>query len=212
MVVEASALMEFCRKEGFERGINNGGGGKVFVAIGHEESLCVDKSWGTEEMLLFMEVGKLKSLVLSTELSEPDIMAEGLCNEWFGSTPEAAAACAAKAEAAKLFTPPINEAMNAECCFSGVVTGVASEVPLLGDGSKPIGEIEGGAPCDRCPPLLAGRCGPPLFWFTTHFRICFSKVDATLKGISQKRHLNMSLPMRPWVRMCLVNFELCAHA
>jgi len=26
MVVEASALMEVCRKEGFERGINNGGG------------------------------------------------------------------------------------------------------------------------------------------------------------------------------------------
>ena len=86
--------------------------------------------------------------------------------------------------------------MKAECCFSGVVTGVTSDVPLLGDGSKPAGEIEGGAPADRGPPL-AGRCCPPLFWFTTHFLICFSKVEATLKGISQKRHLNISFPIRP---------------
>lgn len=150
-----------------------------------------------------MEVGNPKSLVLSTELSEPDIMAEGLCNDEFDRTPgaaAAAAACAANAEAAKLLTPPNNDAINAECCFSlyfsGVVRGVTSDVPLLGDGSKPAGEIEGGGPADRGPPL-AGRCCPPLVWFTTHFLICFSKVEATLKGISQKRHLNISFPIRP---------------
>ena len=46
-------------------------------------------------MLLLMEVGKLKSLVLSTEFSEPDMMAEGLCKDGCGSTPDAAAAAAA---------------------------------------------------------------------------------------------------------------------
>jgi hypothetical protein len=151
--------MEESSKEGFERGVNNGGGGKSFVAIGHEDSLWVDKSWGTDEMLLCMEVGAPKSLVLSRELSEPDIMAEGLCNDGLGSTPEAAAAaaaCAAKAEAAKLLTPPNKDDINAECCFSGVVAGVASDVPLFGYESKPTGEIEGGAPAGR-PPLLAGR-------------------------------------------------------
>ena len=43
-------------------------------------------------MQLFIEVTKPKSLVLSTELSEPDIMAEGLCSDVFVSTPDAAAA------------------------------------------------------------------------------------------------------------------------
>ena len=167
-------------------------------------------------MLLCMEVGAPKSLVLSRELSEPDIIAEGLCIDWLGNAPEAAAAaaaCAANAEAAKLLTPPNKDDIKAECCFSGVVAGVASDVPLFGDESKPTGEIEGGAPAGL-PPLLAGRCGaaPLLFWFTTHFLICFSRVEATLKGMSQKRHLKMSFPIRPWVRMCLVSFELCAHA
>ena len=46
-------------------------------------------------MLLFMDVGNPKSLVLSTELSEPDIMADGLCNDGFVRTPDAAAAAAA---------------------------------------------------------------------------------------------------------------------
>ena len=146
-------------------------------------------------MLLCMEVGRLKSLVLSTELSEPDISAEGLCSDGLDKA-AAAAACAAKADAAKLFTPPKSDVMKAECCFSGVVTGVMSDAPLLGDGSKPTGETEGGAPADRGPPL-AGRCWPPLFWFTTHFLMCFSNVDATLNGISQNLHLKMSFPIRP---------------
>lgn len=118
-------------------------------------------------MLLCMEVGTPKSLVLSRELSEPDIRADGLCNDGLGSTPDAAAAaaaCAAKAEAAKLLTPPNNEDIKAECCFSGVVAGVASDVPLFGDERIPAGEMEGGAPAGLGP-LLAGRCGgaPLLF-------------------------------------------------
>ena len=44
MVVDTSALMEVWKKEGFERGVNIGGGGNSFVAIGHEDSLWVDKS------------------------------------------------------------------------------------------------------------------------------------------------------------------------
>ena len=202
------------RIERLECGDNNGGGGNSSEVKGHEESLCVDKSWGREEMLLLMEVGRLKSLVLSTELSEPDMMAEGLCNEGWGRQPAAAAAaCAAKAEAAKLLTPPSRDVMKAECCFSGVVTGVTAEAPLLGEESNPTGDIGGGATPVDCGLSLAERgCGPPLFAFTTHFRMCFSNVEATLNGISQKRHLNISFPMRPWVRMCLVNFELCAQA
>ena len=39
LVVEVSALMEESSKEGFERGVSNGGGGKSVVAIGHEDSL-----------------------------------------------------------------------------------------------------------------------------------------------------------------------------
>ena len=110
-------------------------------------------------MLLCMEVGKPKSLVLSRELSEPDIMADGLCNDGLESTPDAAAAAAAwaaNADAAKLLTPPNKDDINAECCFSGVVAGVASDVPLFGDDNNPAGEIEGGAPAGLGP-LLAGR-------------------------------------------------------
>lgn len=51
-----------------------------------------------------------------------------------------------------------------------------------------------------------------LLLFTTHFLMCFSSVEATLKGMAQNRHLYMSLPIRPWVFMCLVSFELCAQA
>ena len=36
---------------------------------------------GEKKCYLLMEVGRLKSLVPSTELSEPDMMAEGLCKE-----------------------------------------------------------------------------------------------------------------------------------
>ena len=68
----------------------------------------------------------------------------------------AAAAWAANAEAAKLLTPPNKDDINAECCFSGVVAGVASDVPLFGDDNNPAGEIEGGAPAGLGP-LLAGR-------------------------------------------------------
>ena len=109
-------------------------------------------------MLLCMEVGIPKSLVLSRELSEPDIIADGLCNDGLGSTPDAAAAaaaCAANAEAARLLTPPSKDDINA-CCFSGVVAGVASDVPLFGDESSPAGEMDGGAPAGLGP-LLAGR-------------------------------------------------------
>ena len=49
-------------------------------------------------------------------------------------------------------------------------------------------------------------------WLTAHFRMCFSRVEATEKGISQNRHLKMSLPNLPWVLMCLVSLELWAHA
>ena len=151
-------------------------------------------------MLLLMEVGKLKSLVLSIEFSEPDMVAVGLCKVGWVSTPDtaaAAAACAANADAARLFTPPSKDVMKAECCFSGVVTGITSDVLLFGEGSKPIGDIGGGLPTPRGP-LLAGRCCcPPLFVLTTHFLMCFSSVEATLKGMSQNRHLNMSFPMRP---------------
>lgn len=47
---------------------------------------------------------------------------------------------------------------------------------------------------------------------TTHFLMCFSNVLGTENGISQKRHLYVSFPCLPCVFMCLVSFELCAHA
>ena len=76
--------------DGLECGVSKGGGGKQSAGVeevnnGHEESLCVDKSCGREDTLVF------RSLVLSTEFSDPDKIAEGLCRDGGGSPPTVAA-------------------------------------------------------------------------------------------------------------------------
>ena len=67
---------------------------------------------------------------------------------------------------------------------------------------------------------LGGTCIPRnkfedhevgFLWPATHFRMCFSRVLATLNGISQKRHLKMSLPILRCVFMWRVSLELCAQ-
>lgn len=52
----------------------------------------------------------------------------------------------------------------------------------------------------------------PLPWLTTHFLMCFSRVEGTENGISQNLHLYTSLPILPCVFMCRVSLELWAHA
>jgi len=88
---------------------------------------------------------------------------------------------------------------------------LSQEAAFVGGGSR--GPV-GGTCIPRNMWGAAAQCGggrPGFLPPATHFLMCFSRVDATLNGISQKRHLKISLPIRRWVFIWRVNLLLCAQ-
>jgi len=165
------------------------------LGFSHDELSLRDfgelRSWGAGTAVGEEEI---KSLELSTEFSEPEKMADvGLSVTELAAVLVLSPAAAAAAAAAAAF--PAERRLVMKDVAEAWISVDIGDIPAAAAAAAAAVAV-----------VLLALCRL-LLVLTTHFRMCFSKVDGTLKGIPQYRHLNISLPTRPCVFICRVNLE-----